>query len=320
MTDMPQNREVEVKFKPGTRVGVLYGGLSAEREVSLKSGKAVGLALQEAGYLVTLIDVDRQVFAKLKESQVEVVFIALHGAYGEDGSIQGVLEYLKIPYTGPGIMASSIAMSKVMTKRILISHGILTPDYTVPSAIADEIAVPPGGYPLVVKPVSEGSSLGLSIVTGAEELPDALAKAREFSSQVMIESYIPGIELTAAVLADESLPLIEIRARGGVYDYQAKYTKGYSEYLVPAPIAPEICQKVKDLARVSARALGCTRGAVRVDFRLDMESRPYVIEINTVPGMTETSLLPQAAEAAGIDFVTLIDRILQGAGLDLVSF
>jgi len=195
----------------------------------------------------------------------------------------------------------------------------LTPDYTVPAAGEDEIAVPPGGYPLVVKPVSEGSSLGMSIITDSEQLPGALAKARTFSQQVMIESYIPGLELTASVLGEEVLPLIEIRARGGIYDYQAKYTKGYSEYLVPAPITPEICRKVQDLARASARALGCTRGAVRVDFRLDMENKPYVIEVNTVPGMTETSLLPQSAEAAGINFPTLIDRILQGAGLDITT-
>ncbi|MBN2706783.1 MAG: D-alanine--D-alanine ligase [Deltaproteobacteria bacterium] len=309
-----------MKFKPGTKVGVLYGGLSAEREVSLKSGKAVGLALQESGYLVTLIDVDRQVCARLIESQVDVVFIALHGTYGEDGTIQGILEYLKIPYTGPGVMASSIAMHKVMSKRVLLSYEIPTPDYTVPVAGETAIAVPPGGYPLVVKPVAEGSSLGMSIVTGAEQLPRALAEARRFSPQVMIESYIPGLELTASVLGGEALPLIEIRARGGVYDFRAKYTKGYSEYLVPAPIAPEIGRKVQALARTSARVLGCTRGAVRVDFRLDMENNPYVIEVNTVPGMTETSLLPQAAEAAGISFTALIDRILQGAGLDFASF
>ncbi len=309
-----------MKFARNTRIGVLYGGLSAEREVSLKSGKAVGLALQELGYLVTLIDVDRQVVERLKESRVEAVFIALHGAYGEDGSIQGVLEYLKIPYTGPGVMGSSIAMNKVMSKRVLLSHNIPTPDYTVPDVDEAEIAVPPGGYPLVVKPVGEGSSLGLSIVADAEQLPEALVKAREYSRQVMIESYIPGLELTAAILGGEALPLIEIRARGGVYDYQAKYTKGYTEYLVPAPVAPDITRRVKDLAKSSARALGCTRGAVRVDFRLDMKNRPYVIEVNTVPGMTETSLLPQAAEAAGIDFITLIDRILQGAGLDLAPF
>ena len=309
-----------MKFTPGIRVGVLYGGLSAEREVSLKSGKAVGLALQELGYLVTLIDVDRHIFEKLKETRIEVVFIALHGAYGEDGTIQGVLEYLKIPYTGPGVMASSIAMNKVMTKRILLSHDIPTPDYTVPCEGEDEIPVPPGGYPLVVKPVDEGSSLGLSIVTDAEQLPGALAEAREYSRQVMIESYIAGLELTSAILGEEVLPLIEIRARGGVYDYRAKYTKGYSEYLVPAPIASDITRKVQELARLSARVLGCTRGAVRVDFRLDMEDQPYVIEVNTVPGMTETSLLPQAAEAAGIDFIMLIDRILQGAGLDLAPF
>ena len=307
-----------MKFTPGTRIGVLYGGLSAEREVSLKSGKAVGLALQELGYLVTLIDVDREVVEKLKESRIEAVFIALHGTYGEDGTIQGVLEYLKIPYTGPGVMASSIAMNKVMTKRILLSHGIMTPDYTVPYGDDDDIAVPPGGYPMVVKPVAEGSSLGMSIVTDAEQLPKALADAREYSQEVMIESYIPGLELTAAVLGDEALPLIEIRAKGGVYDFRAKYTKGYTEYLVPAPIASDISRKVQDLACSSARVLGCTRGAVRVDFRLDMENCPYVIEINTVPGMTETSLLPQAAEAAGMDFTMLIDRILQGAGLDLV--
>ena len=209
-----------MKFTPGTRIGVLYGGLSAEREVSLKSGKAVGLALQELGYLVTLIDADREVVEKLKESRIEAVFIALHGAYGEDGTIQGVLEYLKIPYTGPGVMASSIAMNKVMTKRVLLSHDIMTPDYTVPDGSDDDIAVPPGGYPLVVKPVAEGSSLGVSIVIDAEQLPKALAKAREYSQQVMIESYIPGLELTAAVLGDEALPLIEIRARGGVYDFQ----------------------------------------------------------------------------------------------------
>jgi len=308
-----------MKFTPGTRVGVLYGGLSAEREVSLKSGKAVGLALQELGFMVSLIDVDRDIFARLKEAKIEVVFIALHGAYGEDGTIQGGLEYLQIPYTGPGVMASSIAMNKVMTKRILVSHEILTPDYTVPVISDSEVPVPPGGYPLVVKPVAEGSSLGLSIVTDAADLEPALIKAREFSRQVMIESYIPGIELTAAVLQGEPLPLIEIRARGGVYDYQAKYTKGFSEYLVPAPIDETIAHQVKDLAIASARALGCNRGAVRVDFRMDMNNRPYVIEINTVPGMTETSLLPQAAAAEGMDFVTLIDRILQGAGLDLAT-
>ncbi len=309
-----------MKFTPKTRIGVLYGGLSGEREVSLKSGKAVGLALQELGYLVTLIDVDRQVVERLKESRIEVVFIALHGAYGEDGTIQGVLEYLKIPYTGPGVMASSIAMNKVLSKRVLLSYDIPTPAYTVPDEGAGEIAVPLGGYPLVVKPVAEGSSLGLSIVSGAEQLPEALVEARKYSRQVMIESYIPGLELTAAILGGEALPLIEIRARGGVYDYRAKYTKGYTEYLVPAPVNPDIARKVQDMAKLSARVLGCVRGAVRVDFRLDMENRPYVIEVNTVPGMTETSLLPQAAEAAGIDFITLIDRILQGAGLDLAPF
>jgi D-alanine-D-alanine ligase len=306
-----------MKFAPGTRVGVLYGGLSAEREVSLKSGAAIGAALRELGFTVVMIDVDREIAFRLKEADVKVVFIALHGAYGEDGSIQGVLEYLKIPYTGPGVMASSIAMHKVMTKRVLLSYGIQTPDYTVPDVEAAEVAVPSGGYPLVVKPVAEGSSLGMSVVTGSDGLLPALSQARKYSRQIMIESYVSGCELTAAVLQGEALPLIEIRPRGGVYDYKAKYTKGFTEYLVPAPVDDVVTRKVQELALASVRALGCGRGAVRVDFRLDMDNQPYVIEINTVPGMTETSLLPQAAAACGMDFITLIDRILQGAGLDL---
>ena len=306
-----------MKFAPGTRVGVLYGGLSAEREVSFKSGAAVGSALEELGFKVIMIDVDREITSRLKKAEVAVVFIALHGAYGEDGSIQGILEYLKIPYTGPGIMASSLAMNKVMTKRVLLSYGIQTPDYTVPVPDATEIAVPSGGYPLVVKPMAEGSSLGMSVVTDSEQLAPALAQAREFSSEIMIESYIAGLELTAAVLNGEALPLIEIRPQGGLYDYHAKYTKGCTEYLVPAPLDSEITGKIHDLALASVRALGCGRGAVRVDFRLDLANQPYVIEINTVPGMTATSLLPQAAAACGMDFTTLIERILQGSGLDL---
>ncbi|MBN2707207.1 MAG: D-alanine--D-alanine ligase [Deltaproteobacteria bacterium] len=306
-----------MKIAAETRIGVLYGGLSAEREISLKSGKAVALALQELGYLVTLIDVDRQIFERLRESRVEVVFNALHGTYGEDGSIQGVLEYLLIPYTGPGVMASSIAMNKVMTKIILRAHGLPTPDYTVSAGAELEVKLPPGGYPLVVKPVAEGSSLGMTIVTDEKQLPEALSEARSYNQQVLLESYIPGLELTVAVLNGEPLPVIEIRARGGVYDYRAKYTKGYSEYLVPAPVADEITREVQSVACAAARALACDRGAVRVDFRLDTDNRPFIIEINTVPGMTETSLLPKAAAAAGIDFVTLIDRILKGAGLDL---
>ena len=306
-----------MKFTSGTRVGVLYGGLSAEREVSLKSGEAIGMALRELGFTVVMIDVDREIAFRLKEARLAVVYIALHGAYGEDGSIQGVLEYLKIPYTGPGIMASSIAMHKVMTKRVLLSYDIQTPDYTMPDIEADEVTVPSGGYPLVVKPVAEGSSLGMSVVTDAADLEPALVQARKFSRRVMIESYVAGLELTAAVLQGEALPLIEIRPRDGVYDYKAKYTKGFTEYLVPAPVDEFVTRKVQELALASVRALGCDRGAVRVDFRLDMDNQPQVIEINTVPGMTETSLLPQAAAAGGIDFVTLIDRIIQGAGLDL---
>ncbi len=307
-----------MKVRSGMKVGVLYGGLSAEREVSLLSGRAVGMALQERGYLVTLIDVERDIAARLRQAEIDVAFIALHGRYGEDGAIQGVLEYLAIPYTGPGILGSSLAMDKVMSKRLLQAHGIPTPGFTLaPEDDSQEIDVPAGGYPLVVKPAAEGSSLGMSIVCDAEELPAALAAARCYSSRILIENYIPGTELTAALLDGIDLPLIEIRARGGLYDYRAKYTKGFTEYLVPAPLPAETTEKVLEMAQATARALACTRGAVRVDFRLDGNHQPFVIELNTVPGLTETSLLPKAAAAAGIDFNALIEIMLQGASLDL---
>ncbi len=304
-------------LRPGMKIGVLYGGLSAEREVSLKSGRAVGAALESRGHDVVMLDVDRQIAEALPKHAIERAFIALHGAYGEDGSIQGLLEYLRIPYTGPGIMGSSLAMDKVMSKRLLLAAGLPTPGFTVPAKEAPETCLPPGGYPVVVKPIAEGSSLGMSVVEKPAELKPALAVARQYSSRVMIESFIAGRELTAAVLEDRPLPLIEIRPKSGIYDYEAKYTKGFTEYLVPAPLPGKVVAEVGELACASVRALNCGRGAVRVDFRLDDQLRPYVIEVNTVPGMTETSLLPQAAAAAGIDFPALVERILEGAGLDL---
>jgi len=306
-------------LRPGMKIGVLYGGLSAEREVSLKSGRAVAAALAERGYDVVLLDVDREIAETLRRSGIERAYIALHGAYGEDGTIQGLLEYLEIPYTGPGVMGSALAMDKVMTKRLLIAAGLPTPAFTVPVEENREVEVPPGGYPLVVKPITEGSSLGMSVVKEPGALPAALNEARRYSARVMIESFITGRELTSAVLEDVALPLIEIRPKSGIYDYQAKYTKGFTEYLVPAPLPEEVARKVGELACASVRALCCSRGAVRVDFRLDENFEPYVIEINTVPGMTETSLLPQAAAAAGIEFPVLVERVLEGAGLDLAT-
>ncbi len=301
------------------KIGVLYGGLSAEREVSLKSGRAVGEALESLGYEVEMLDVDRQIAGTLNRSGIERVFIALHGAYGEDGTIQGILEYLQIPYTGPGVMGSSLAMDKVMSKKLLLAAGLPTPEFTVPEPGCGRVLVPPGGFPVVVKPIAEGSSLGMSVVKRAEELPGALAAARRYSPRVMVESFIAGRELTAAVLAGEPLPVIEICPKSGIYDYQAKYTKGFTRYLVPAPLPEGVAENIGELACASVRALHCTRGAVRVDFRLDDQLNPYVIEINTVPGMTETSLLPQAAAAAGIAFPALVEQILEGAGLDLAT-
>ncbi|MBW1645594.1 MAG: D-alanine--D-alanine ligase [Deltaproteobacteria bacterium] len=303
-------RTTAVKEK---KIGVLLGGLSAEREVSLKTGAAILEALLSRGYRAVAIDVDRQVCRRLQEEGIEVAFLALHGRYGEDGAIQGVLEYLQIPYTGPGILASGLAMNKLATKRMVRSAGLPTPDYQVCRAAGDvDLQLP---CPVVVKPVNEGSSLGISVVREPGSLPAALEQAFAYDGEVLIEKYVAGKEVTAAVLDDQPLPLIEIRPASGFYDYRAKYTPGQTEYLVPAPLAVKTAARLQKLAVAACRVTGCDCGAVRVDFRLDSEDNPYIIEINTIPGMTATSLLPKAALAAGLDFPSLIEKIVCGASL-----
>ena len=300
------------------KIGVLMGGLSAEREVSLKTGGAVFESLKRQHFQAVEIDVDRDVCRRLKEEEIEVAFLALHGRYGEDGTIQGILEFLEIPYTGPGVMASSVAMNKLVTKRLLESAAIPTPAYiaaTVGKAVFD--VEPQPGYPLVVKPVCEGSSLGISIVHGEAELQAAQEKAFTYDAQILLEQFIPGREITAAVLEGEPLPLIEIQPLSGFYDFQAKYSPGATNYLVPAPLSEPVTRMIQDLAVQSCRVVDCLSGAVRVDFRLDEDDRPLVIEINTIPGMTATSLLPKAARSAGIDFDALITTILGGASLKI---
>lgn len=297
------------------RIAVLMGGLSAEREVSLRTGQAVLGALQQAGYRVLGIDAGRDLAARLVEERVEVAFIALHGRYGEDGTVQGLLEMLQIPYTGSGVLASSMAMDKVTTKKVLLYHELPTPGFEVfrrgddPQTLFDRCR----HFPLVVKPAREGSTIGISIAHDRDELRHGLDEALACDELVLIEDYIKGIEVTVGVLGGEPLPIIQVRPKGGFYDFHAKYTSGQTEYILPAPLDGVLYEKTQQVAVAAYRALGCS-GAARVDFMV-REREFYCLEVNTIPGMTETSLLPKAALHAGISFGELAQRILEGASL-----
>ncbi len=300
------------------KIGVLMGGISSEREISLRTGKTIEAALRKKGYRVVGIDVDKDIADRLRKEGIEVAFIALHGRYGEDGTIQGLLEIMGIPYTGSGVLASAIAINKVITKRLLEYHQIPTPRYTVfkkDEAGADyQKSLESHGfeYPVVVKPSSEGSTIGVTIVRDEGELLEAMNLAFSYGSEVLMEEYIPGREITVGVLDETPLPVIEIVPKEEFYDYQAKYTKGMTEYIIPARLSDGLYKKVQDLGLRVYEVLGC-KGVSRVDMRVDREDNPYVLEINTVPGMTETSLIPMAAKEIGIDFPELIERILESA-------
>lgn len=300
------------------KIGVLMGGISSEREISLRTGKTIEAALRKKGYRVVGIDVDKDIADRLRKEGIEVAFIALHGRYGEDGTIQGLLEIMGIPYTGSGVLASAIAINKVITKRLLEYHQIPTPRYTVfkkDEAGADyQKSLESHGfeYPVVVKPSSEGSTIGVTIVRDEGELLEAMNLAFSYGSEVLMEEYIPGREITVGVLDETPLPVIEIVPKEEFYDYQAKYTKGMTEYIIPARLSDGLYKKVQDLGLRVYEVLEC-KGVSRVDMRVDREDNPYVLEINTVPGMTETSLIPMAAKEIGIDFPELIERILESA-------
>lgn len=297
-------------------IGVLLGGLSAEREVSLRTGNAVLKALEVLGYRALAIDAGRDLAAQLREQQVEVAFIALHGRFGEDGTIQGLLETLAIPYTGSGVLASALAIDKVMTKQLLLHHELPTPGFAVCRRGDDVDSFVAGcrHFPLVVKPNREGSTIGITIASNAGELQQGLKAALALDRVVLVEDFVGGPELTVSVLGGEVLPIIQIVPNSGFYDYQAKYTPGQTRYLLPAPIDPLLYQRIQQVALEACRLLGC-RGAARVDFMV-REKEFYCIEVNTVPGMTETSLLPKAAAQSGIGFNELVERILLDADLD----
>ena len=301
------------------KVGVLMGGLSREREISLKTGVAILKALSGKGYDVQAIDVGHDIAEVLMREKIECAFIALHGRFGEDGTIQGLLELMRIPYTGSGVLASALAMDKIISKKIFLSETIATPSYEAVSREAIErdpgmkVSLP---LPVVVKPAREGSTIGVSIVQEEEELLPALKKAAECDDEILIETFVKGKEVTAGILGDVPLPIIEIAPRSGFYDYRSKYTKGETQYIIPARLPKEKYLLAQEMSLKAFKALGCA-GCVRVDLMTDEEGNPFVIDVNTMPGMTETSLVPQAAQHAGISFGELAERILLSASLKI---
>jgi D-alanine-D-alanine ligase len=300
-------------------VAVLMGGWSAEREVSLNSGKACADAAEKAGYRVTRIDVDRDIAATLRALKPDVALNVLHGRPGEDGTLQGMLEILGIPYSHSGVMASSVAMQKDIAKTVLKAGGVPVPGGGLYGRmdVAKAHILPP---PYVIKPVAEGSSVGVFIVREDQaHPPQELTRADwSFGEQVLVEPFIPGKELTCAVMGDRALGVIEIIANTKFYDYEAKYAPGGSTHLLPAPVSSEVYKECQRLAVLAHKALGC-RGVTRSDFRYDDTKGVEGIaclEVNTQPGMTETSLVPELAAHAGISFPELVRWMVEDASLD----
>lgn len=317
------NQDLKQEFG---KVGVLFGGRSAEREVSLMSGAGVLQALQSKGIDAHGFDPTERGIATLAEQKFDRVFIALHGRFGEDGTLQGVLEQIGIPYTGSGVMASAIGMDKVMTKRIWINHGLPTPRFLALDAqdtpqeelpkVAGEL-----GLPLMLKAPHEGSTIGISKVVSLNDMQSGFAHCAKYDETVLAEEFITGRELTVPVLGKgrtaRALPIVEIRAPGGNYNYQNKYFSDDTQYLCPAPLDEELTQRIQSLAVRAFNALGA-QGWARVDFMLRAaDNEPFLLEINTSPGMTSHSLVPMAAKAAGVSYEDLCVEILRCAALEL---
>lgn len=332
------------------KIIVLMGGTSAERDVSMASGEAIVQGLREKGHQVLAIDTAKgyklpehqkkflsngiktvppdvkalqdegkrlvlKTIESFNLSEVEVVFLALHGGQGEDGTIQALLELSGIPYTGSGVLASALAMDKAMAKKVFEREGILTPEWFLlegsdsvdPSMIIKKIKSS-FGFPMVVKPNDQGSTVGLTVVEKQENLSKAIEEAKIYSDKILFERYIPGRELTVGVLGDIPLPVIEIVPEHGIYDYECKYTKGKSQYVCPAELPEKKTKEIQKIGFKAYKALGC-EGFARVDFRYGTDDNFYCLEVNTIPGMTATSLVPKAAKAMGIEFPELVERI-----------
>jgi len=300
------------------KIAVLCGGMSSEREISLRSGKNVLAALQRLGYKnAQIVDVSENIMNDLKG--FEYAYNTLHGKFGEDGCIQGVLEILKIPYTGCGVMSSAICMNKEYTKKVMGTAGL--PLITSVYLLSDEDPIEKVRdlhYPLMIKPVSEGSSFGMSKVNNESELVKAVEDARKYNAEILIEEYLVGIAATVGVLEKDgkafATEILELRPKNEWYDYEAKYTKGMTEFILPAELSAKMTEKVKWNAIKAFEVCGCS-GVSRVDF-LIVNNIPYILEINTNPGMTDTSDLPAQAEVCGINYDSLVEMILHSAGLN----
>jgi D-alanine-D-alanine ligase len=303
------------------KVVVLKGGSSLEREVSLRSAARVEDAVGELGHEAIGIDVGQDLVDRLRDQRPDVVFIALHGPGGEDGTVQELLEILELPYTGPGVAACALCMDKVAAKHEVRAAGIPTPDWAAFNATAfRELGAADTlediearlGFPLVVKPASQGSSLGVEFAAARDEVPQALVAAFSYDDRVLLERYVKGRELAVSVLGIEPLPVVEaIPREEDFFNFEARYEIGRTDYVSPAELTEEETRRVQELAARTYETLGCS-GFARVDLMLDTEG-PQVLEVNAIPGLTDTSLLPMAAEAAGIDFTSLVERILASA-------
>ena len=303
------------------KIGVLMGGLSTEKTVSMDTGHAVLAALRNRGFDAISIFVDRDVDLAVRQHAIDVAFIALHGRYGEDGCIQGLLETLGIPYTGSDVLASALAMNKVKAKQLFRLHNLPTPPYYVLTEDQlPDLDVYHGdfGFPAVVKPVSEGSSVGVEIVSDFERLEAACERAFRFDSEVLIERFVSGREVSVAIVGDRPLGAVEVEPREGFYDYSAKYTRGETSYHIPPRVSPERYRGVLTQAMLAHQALGCS-GATRVDLIVSESGNEYLLEVNTLPGMTPQSLLPRIAASVGLTFDDLVEAILGGARLSNID-
>lgn len=299
------------------KIAVLQGGLSSEREVSLNTAKSFISALEELGHEYVVIDADRDLPAKLIEKKPDLVLNALHGKFAEDGTVQGICEYLNIPYSGSGVLASALTMDKIKTKQVLQSEKILTPgfqvlDYRQKKYEVKDIDI---SLPFVVKPSREGSSVGISICKKEGQVHDALELAREHDHLVLVEKYIDGSEITVPLLDGKALTPIEIIPNEYFYDYEHKYTKGKTEYILPPNKKETVIERLKIIAEKAYRVLGL-RSYARIDFMVNEQDQIYFIEANTLPGCTETSLVPKSAKYDGIDFKDFIQHLIDTAALD----
>jgi D-alanine-D-alanine ligase len=316
------------------RIGVLMGGGSSERDISVRSGLAIYQSLQELGYDSVMVDVSKDIASVLKKEKVKIAFLALHGGTGENGAMQGMLEVLGLPYTGSGVLASALAMDKEASKKMFLHHGLPVAPYIIVKKVKGtkkrggkgeqkngtvditgaypfpHVPDLPFEMPCVVKPVSEGSSIGVNIVKDRDGLVPCLENTFSLGARALVEKFIKGKELHVGIVGDEILGGVEVRPSLEFYNYEAKYTSGLTEYIMPPEVDDVIFERVKNLALKAHKILGCA-GASRVDFMVDENNEPYILEVNTLPGMTTTSLLPKIAVAAGWSFNDLIREILR---------